>query len=356
MTTRPPAVVGIFTGLLVVISGLLSGCSINRSQPAALSTTSSPAHAVPEPTANGSGASNVIKTPAHRLFLGIFVNSAGANGTADGGMKTYEQRAQFDASIDRHIAIDLHYSKWTSPLASPSVLDDLNNDTIPLISWECGDTDASVASGHDDQLLTHEAKSIAALHKPVMIRWFWEMEFTGSNGGQQGARAAQCIGTGGPSGYVAAWRHIVDVFRANGATNVDWVFCPGQDAYAAGAVDKGRAASQFYPGNSYVDWIAEDAYSREIPTPLPSLVQGMYSEYGNSGKPLMVCETGAEGSYQPAFLHSAEALPSEDPNLKALVYFDSHGPRGSYVLTSSGRAAFAQLAASPAFSSQPTEG
>jgi beta-mannanase len=199
-----------------------------------------------------------------------------------------------------------------------------------------------------------QAKAIAALDKPVMIRWFWEMEFTGNNGGQQGARAGRCIGSAGPAGYIAAWRHIVTVFRANGAINVAWVFCPGQDAYSPNAQSRGRAASSFYPGDSYVDWIAEDAYSRAKPVPMTTLVANMYREYGNSGKPLIVCETGAETSYQPNFLASFQSLPSEYPNLKAVVYFNSHGPLGKYVLSAAGVTAFQQLADSPNFSAQPS--
>ena len=51
-----------------------------------------------------------------------------------------------------------------------------------------------MASGAGDAMLRSDARAIAALGKPVMIRWFWEMECTGSNGGTQGARAARCSG------------------------------------------------------------------------------------------------------------------------------------------------------------------
>jgi beta-mannanase len=266
-------------------------------------------------------------------------------------MGPYDQLTSFESQIGTKVAIDLHYSDWSTPLASTSVVADLAAGRIPLISWECGPSDASVAAGADDATLVAQAKSIAALGKPVMIRWFWEMEFTGTNGGSQGARAAACIGSGGAPGFVAAWQHIVTVFRANGATNAAWVFCPGEGAYSATAAPGGSAAS-YYPGNAYVDWIAEDAYSRAAPVSLPTLVAGMYKEYGNSGKPMIVCETGAEGTYQAAFLQSATALPALYPNLKGVVYFDSHGPLGSYVLSGAGVAAFKALVDDPAISAR----
>ena len=44
--------------------------------------------------------------------------------------------------------------------------------------------------------------------------WFAWME--GVNGNQ-------------PGEYVAAWRHVHDIFTAVGATNVSWVWCPNVD-------------------------------------------------------------------------------------------------------------------------------
>ncbi|MGH7746848.1 MAG: glycoside hydrolase family 26 protein, partial [Candidatus Dormibacteria bacterium] len=296
-----------------------------------------------------------VVAPGHGVYLGAFANPQGANGRANGGMATYDQLVTLEGQIHRTLAIDLHYSAWNTALASESVVRDLSAGRIPLISWECGDTDANVAAGQDDQLLVSQARSIAGLGKPVMIRWFWEMEFTGSNGGRQGTRNATCIGSDGASGFIAAWRHIVAVFRANGATRASWVFCPGGEAYGPNAQARGVAASTYYPGDAYVDWIAEDVYSRAAPVPFAKLVAGMYSEYGNSGKPLIVCETGAEGSYQPTFISGMESdVPAGFPNLKGVVYFDSHGPLGSYVLTPDGLPAFASLGKDPYFAVMPS--
>jgi hypothetical protein len=297
-----------------------------------------------------------VAAPTTGIYLGAFDNAEGLNGTSRGGMGPYVQLQSLEAQIHRTLAIDLHYSDWTTDLASPSVVADLSAGRVPLISWQCGAPDAAVAAGDDDALIASQAEAIAELHRPVMIRWFWEMEYTGSNGGKQGANAASCIGSAGAAGYVAAWRHIVDVFRAHGATNVSWVFCPGQSAYGPDAAARGVAASSYYPGDTYVDWIGEDAYSRSDPSTLPDLVAGMYDTYGDAGKPLIVCETGAEAADQPAFLSSATRLPAQYPNLRAIVYFDSHGPLGSYVFTPSGLEAFSSLAKTAGFTAMPPTG
>ena len=87
-----------------------------------------------------------------------------------------------------------------------------------MIDWRCGDSDANIIAGSDDALITAEAQKLAALKAPVFLRWYWEPNFPSS------ANYAECIGSLGPAGYVAAFRHIHDLFAAAGASNVAFVF------------------------------------------------------------------------------------------------------------------------------------
>ena len=63
--------------------------------------------------------------------------------------------------------------------------------------------------------------------------------------------------------YVASWKHIVDLFRAHGASNVRWVWAPSATLFSNsdGSVDA-TTWTYFYPGDSYVDWIACDHYNK----------------------------------------------------------------------------------------------
>jgi beta-mannanase len=54
---------------------------------------------------------------------------------------------------------------------------------------------------------------------------------------------------------VAAWRHVVDVFRAQGATNVTWQWSP--NVPYTGSTD----LTSVYPGDGYVDSVALDGYN-----------------------------------------------------------------------------------------------
>ncbi len=76
-----------------------------------------------------------------------------------------------------------------------------------------------------------------------------------------------------------------------------------------------------------------------------------YTAYVKYGKPLIVAETGASPNDQAEFLNGiGQTVPTQFPNLKAIVYFDSKGPQGEWQLTQAGLSAFAQLLVNPYFS------
>ena len=92
------------------------------------------------------------------------------------------------------------------------------------------------------------------------------------------------IGTG-PE-FIAAWRHVVNIFDAEGATNVQWVW----DSQAA-AFCNGRAQS-YYPGDAYVDWIAGTAIPpSESTKSFTDLFNCFYAWGATKPQPLMV-QTG----------------------------------------------------------------
>jgi beta-mannanase len=58
-----------------------------------------------------------------------------------------------------------------------------------------------------------------------------------------------------PAEFVAAWRHIHNLFTRAGATNVIWVWNPN-DIYPVPQVQ----LKPYYPGDAYVDWIGITGY------------------------------------------------------------------------------------------------
>ncbi|MGB8020628.1 MAG: glycosyl hydrolase, partial [Candidatus Nanopelagicales bacterium] len=107
---------------------------------------------------------------------------------------------------------------------------------------------ARIAAGHHDAALTRWAGRLAAWGRPLLLRFAhepnsdWYPWSVGSNGNDAGD-------------YVAAWRHIHDVFGSAGADQVSFVWAanvpyPGSSDLAA-----------TYPGPQDVDYLGLDGYN-----------------------------------------------------------------------------------------------
>lgn len=248
--------------------------------------------------------------PSSGTLFGAYVQPTG--GTTESAEESAVTGLEHD--LGRKLAIDHMYAHFTSPLPVAMAQWNLSEGRIPMISWSYEYT-SKIAAGDYDSLIRADALQLKALHGPVLVRWFAEMD-----NAQSGPYVAS------PASYVAAWRHIVDMFRSVGARNVYWIWCPGSGDFAPGI------AQRYYPGNAYVDWVGADGYNWapvRPQTPWRSFAQifGAFYQWGiTTGKPLMIGEYGAvEGSPgQKAawFRQAATQLRTEFPEIRAVVYFD----------------------------------
>ena len=76
--------------------------------------------------------------------------------------------------------------------------------------------------GHHDAYIRKFAEAAKAWGKPFFLRFNWEMngDWFAWAEGVNGNKAGE---------YVAAWRHVHDIFTQVGATNATWVWCPNVD-------------------------------------------------------------------------------------------------------------------------------
>jgi beta-mannanase len=127
-----------------------------------------------------------------------------------------------------------------------------------------------------------------------------------------------------PAQYVKAWKHVHDIFIAEGATNVVWVWCPYGNAVSV------NSFAPYYPGNDYVDWVAIDVYNWGSSS-LYSLTKTSYDVLGSitgNSKPIMLAEFNSvnnesSGYRKAAWITAAfgNDIPSL-PNIKAVVWFN----------------------------------
>jgi beta-mannanase len=213
-----------------------------------------------------------------------------------------------------------------------------------MISWS-GTFYAPVTSGSQDALIAKAADALAAFRQPVFLRWAWEMNGNWYDWG--GPRNGN-----NPAGFVAAWRHIHDIFVAHKAVNVAWVWGPN----AGSAPEQAwNAMGHYYPGDAYVDWVGISGYFTGRETPA-SLFAAITSGYGNR-KPIMIAETGAlerGGTVKADWIRALDAWIVAHPAVGALVWFDTNNDKGNTKdwridSSPSSLAAYKEMAADPRF-------
>jgi hypothetical protein len=246
--------------------------------------------------------------------------------------------------IGRTLDIDHNFYTWDEPFPTETERWDLRAGRIPMISWNGKNvTTDKIAAGQYDDLIKQRARATKALGKPVLIRWFWEMD---------GNKKAEFAGT--PEEYTAAWQHIVSLFRQAGADNVRWVWCPNASAFNTGV------AQTFYPGDDFVDWTCADGYNwapgraGDDYRSFKDIFGGFYSWAVLQKKPIMVGEFGDQernpGDKAQWITDAREAIKNDFPRLKAVVYFNSNKDYDWSLTTSdSALEAFRQMANDPWF-------
>lgn len=113
---------------------------------------------------------------------------------------------------------------------------------IVLMNWKpAGYTWKQVANGNADSYIATQADNIKAWGRPVIFNFHHEPE-------------NDTASEGSAADFVAAFDHVVTVFRNHGADNVSWAWI-----MMAGTFHKD--IDSWYPGDNYVDWIGVDVYS-----------------------------------------------------------------------------------------------
>lgn len=186
----------------------------------------------------------------------------------------------------------------------------------PMVSWSGIDT-RRIASGQEDARVRARARDVRQFGDALFLRWFWEMD---GSANQQRAIA--------PDSYIAAWRRIHTIFQDEGASNAVFVWCPTAWGFTS------DAATEWYPGDAYVDWVCADGYNWAPgrdgdPWNSFTVIYAAFHNWGMArGKPMMAGEFGVQergpGEKAAWFRSVPEQLSRDLPGISAVVYFDSH--------------------------------
>lgn len=250
---------------------------------------------------------------------------------------TYDSYA---STMGKNPAVWSVWADWgqaANPSAFPTALVDrlASHGTVPLIFWQpvgsgrppghpsspplqeaCG-TDYSKIQGGDWDIYIHQWANAAKGHGPILIRFAHEMD-----GNWYPYGVGHCTNTA--LKFRSMWRHVVGIFRADGATNVKFVWSPGRPVLAAKAL---------YPSSTWVDYVGMTAYNwsqtkgvawASLNASVSKSTAGLLTYAAD--KPWIVAETGAPdeaGQDRAAWITQGyDAVYRTIPNVKLIVYFD----------------------------------
>jgi hypothetical protein len=290
---------------------------------------------VPGTSPSSTPAPLLLLPPSGSIYLGAYVNPTNITPAP------VTEIATLEASIGRTFALDTHYYGFYDSFPGAYEAYDAANGRIPVDSWDCGPSNAAIASGAQDSTIRARAEAIKAYGKPIFLRYMWEMNLPSNKFFRTACYdPATDLPNGqfSPQEYIAAWDHIRAIFAQEGVGNVIWLWNP----------DGSNNPASYYPGASEVDWVGFDLYDT-VNVGFAQTYQQAYTWLSVYGKPIMVGETGATATEQPAFFAAAAStLQQQFPDIKGYIYFDSLNPAfvNSWVISPSAIPDFAAMAKS----------
>lgn len=292
---------------------------------------------------------HTISAQATAVYNGIYVQESPGDLTA---------LEAFEHEVNKKSAIVMLFQGWGSTDGEQNFqttwMDNVrNHGSLPLITWEPWKplpypqavnqpayTLQNIINGHFDNYISKWARDSKAWNHPYFLRFAPEM-----NG--DWIPWAEQVNDNKQGEFVQAWRHVHDIFTANGVHNVTWVWCP--NIYVADS----PPLRELYPGDAYVDWVGMDGYNWGA-TPkhqwrtFSQVFKPTYDEILSiTSKPMIVAETGSaeQGGSKANWITDAYTveIPYLFPKIKAIIWFNEKVQRDWRIESSpSAESAFAK--------------
>jgi mannan endo-1,4-beta-mannosidase len=247
---------------------------------------------------------------ASGAYLGVF---------AKGAPDSYSGITNFASETGSSPDVVMYYSGWYVPFPVGFADTAANNGAVPLVQIDPDKVKvAAIASGKYDGYLSAYAEAVRVYYHPVILSFGHEMNGNWSPWGYQHTPATV---------FVAAWRHIVTLFRALGAKNVTWLWTV--NIINNTQTGKIPSPAQWWPGSQYVNWVGIDGYYLK-PTwqfaPLFGPTIGVIRNFTDD--PILIAETGAVPSADQPKKISDLFAGIHTYGLLGFVWYDTTNSKG----------------------------
>jgi mannan endo-1,4-beta-mannosidase len=202
-------------------------------------------------------------------YLGVF---------EPGAPPSYGPIDEFARAAGKKPNLLLFYSGWAQPFPV-SIADSMHRHGItPMVQIDPTLASVSaIASGYDDEYLRQYADSVHEYGHAVVIGFGQEMNATWPSWGYTHTS---------PATFVAAWQHIVTLFRQQGDDNVTWLWTIQADQKTTGPIQ------DWWPGANYVTWVGIDGYYNQPSDTFTNVFVPTINQVRQfSTKPILLSET-----------------------------------------------------------------
>jgi len=252
---------------------------------------------------------------SHEVYLGVYVK---------GFPPSTAPIAQFADAVGVQPDMITFYPKFGQKFDASAACAIVKEGALPVLQWDPKNVSlASIAAGKRDRYLRTFASEVELFGDRIVLSFGHEMNGDWYSWGYRHTPA---------SVFVAAWRHIVNVFRAVGVSNVTWL-------WTVNVINESRAGripspARWWPGRGYVNWVGIDGYYYKPSWLFVSLFGPTITAVSALTKdPILIAETGASpAAVQPAKIADIFA-GIRSYSLLGFVWFDAMGATRDWQIT-----------------------
>jgi mannan endo-1,4-beta-mannosidase len=212
-------------------------------------------------------------------YVGVYVAGTPAS---------YAGVTAFTTATGTRPDVVMYYSGWYVPFPASFATTVANNGAVPLVQMDPDGRPgvkisvAGIAAGRYDAYLSAYAEAVRAYGHPVILSFGHEMNGWWSSWGYRDTS---------PATFVAAWQHIVTLFRELGARNVTWLWTVNIIDTQDGKI---LPPAPWWPGSSYVTWVGIDGYYLKSSWQFAPLFGPTIAQVrALTSDPILIAETGA---------------------------------------------------------------
>ncbi|MDX6689721.1 MAG: hypothetical protein QOG15_1178 [Solirubrobacteraceae bacterium] len=259
--------------------------------------------------------------------LGVTTLSLASNQTSPWTTRDLAEVNAFEQMAHAHVGIVQWFADWRHGTVDVAQLRAVSaRGSTPQITWEPWDHARggskqpeyalrTIIQGRHDAYIRSWARDLRRYGGPVLLRFGQEMNglvypwAEAKNGNR-------------PGEFARAWRHVHDIFTAEGATNVRWVWCPVTRAVVTAQYPGDRyvdvIALSGFNGGTTLDWGGWRTFADAFNAPLQSLRRLA------PDKPVQISEVGTAqaGGSKPLWIKQMFDYVDSHPWIRSVLWFD----------------------------------